>query len=184
MTILVGFCKSSHIYYLIPIIFMAAITTQIKVSFDKHMFTYVSHIKLSESGMHVINVLLLTKRKRMTCRWHSTMYLQEMGLAGNNPHYLQGTHIHNSLCIYMRYASATCQIHSHCQLIKPTTSVYIVHKKLIHHQLVVHMLARNKGFLSYSACPISHGEFLDMEKSQHSLLILIILPYLMIIIQM
>ena len=51
-----------NIYYLIPTIFVAAITAQIKASGDKHV---VSHIKLLELDMHVINILLLTKRKRV-----------------------------------------------------------------------------------------------------------------------
>ena len=41
---------------------MAAITDQIKASGDKHI--HVSHIKLLQSRMYVINILLLTKRKK------------------------------------------------------------------------------------------------------------------------
>ena len=51
---------------------MAAITDQIKASGDKHM--HVSHIKLLQLRMHVINILLLTKRKRMACRQRSTIF--------------------------------------------------------------------------------------------------------------
>ena len=46
----------------------------------------------------------------------------------------------------MRHASATCQVHSHCELSKPATSVYIACKQLRHHQPVVCTRARSKDF--------------------------------------
>ena len=39
--------------------------------------------------------------------------------------------------------SATCRMHSRCELIKPATSVYIVREQLICHQPVMHMLAHS-----------------------------------------
>ena len=46
----------------------------------------------------------------------------------------------------MCHTSATCQVHSCCELIKLATSVYIVCGQLRHHQPLVHMLARSKDF--------------------------------------
>ena len=62
--------------------------------------TRVSHIKLLESRMHLINILSLTKKKRMVRRRRSTIFKKWDLHVGNFPCYLQGTYVRNSLYIY------------------------------------------------------------------------------------
>ena len=81
----------------------------------------------------------------MARRRRSTIF-KKWDLQATFPCYLQGTCVRNSLYIYKRHASATCRVHSRCELIKPTTSVYIVCEQLIRHQPVVHMLACSEDF--------------------------------------
>ena len=75
------------------------------------------------------------------------------------------TYIRNNLYIYMYHASTACQVHSCCELIKPTMSVYIVREQLISHQPVVHTIAQSKDSNLCSMCAlcISHMSVLQGE---------------------
>ena len=59
-----------NVYYLVQIIFVAAIAASIKASGDKSMLT---PIKLLESGAHVTSI---TKRKRMVHKRISTIFMK------------------------------------------------------------------------------------------------------------
>ena len=81
------------------IIFVATITAQTKASGN-------SYIKLLGSRTHVINILLLTKRKRMECRWRSIIF-KKVDLQVTFP----AIYICNSLYIYMCHTSVSCRVH-------------------------------------------------------------------------
>ena len=103
--------------------------------------THVSHIKLLELGTHMIT---LTRGKE----WHVdgvVLSFKKRDLQVIFPAIFKvRTYVqYVTACIY---TSAMCRVHSCCDLIKPATSVYIVREQLIHHQSVVHMLARSKDF--------------------------------------
>ena len=66
-----------------------------------------------------------------------------MGLAGNIPASYK-VHTYVTACIH---TCVTCRLHSHYELIKHTTSVYIVREQLRRHQPLVHMLACSEYFL-------------------------------------
>ena len=85
--------------------------------------------------MHVINILLLAKRKRIARRWRSTIF-KKCDLQVTFPaSYKVRTH-----------TCTKCRVHSRYELIKHATSVYIVREQLRRHQPLVHMLARSKYF--------------------------------------
>ena len=56
----------------------------------------------------------------------------------------------------MQHTSATCRVHSCCELIKPATSVYIVCEQLICHQPVLCTLALSKDFPIHVAHALFH----------------------------
>ena len=102
-----------NIYYLIPTIFVAAITACLWRQ------TCISHIKLLESGTHVMNVLLLTKRKRMAHRRRSTIF-KKWDLQVTFPA-IYKVHTYVTVCIY----TCICHVSSALTLqVKPATSVY------------------------------------------------------------
>ena len=93
--------------------------------------------------MHVINILLLTKRKRIPHRQHydSTIF-KKWDLQVTFPaSYKVRTYV--TACIH---TCATCQVHSRYELIKHAMSVYIVREQLRHHQPLVHTLACSEYF--------------------------------------
>ena len=65
----------------------------------------------------------------------------------------------------MHHMSATCQMHLHCELIKPAASVYIVHEHLIHHQPVVHVLACSEDFPIRVVLALFHMQVFFKSKS-------------------
>ena len=78
----------------------------------------------------MINILLLTKGKRIAHRQRSAIF-KKWELQVPFP------------ASYKVHTYATCRVHSCYELIKHATSVYIVREQLRCHQPLVHVLARS-----------------------------------------
>ena len=89
----------------------------------------------------MINILLLTKGKRIARRLCNTIFMK-WDLQVTFPASYR-VHVYATACIH---TCATCRVHSCYELIKHATSVYIVHEQLRHHQLLVHTVAHSKYF--------------------------------------
>ena len=100
-----------NIYYLIPIANLHGCYHRSNKRIWRQ--THVSHIKLLELGTHVIDILLLTKIKRMARR-SVVLFINKWDLQITFPAiYKVHSYIRNSLYIH---TCTTCRVHSHCEL--------------------------------------------------------------------
>ena len=108
----------------------------------------------------MINILLLTKRK-MACTCRSTIF-KKWDLQVLFTKYI---HTYVTACIYtyMRHVSSALT-----SRVKSATSVYIACKQLIHHQPVVHTLARSEDFPVRVVRVLFHTQVLFKFKSSCS----------------
>ena len=92
--------------------------------------------------MHMINIVLLTKRKIIAHRRHSTIFRKWDFQVTLPASYKVHTYVIACIHTYMRHVLSD----SHYELINHVTSVYIVREQLRRHQPLVHMLARSEYF--------------------------------------
>ena len=96
---------------------------------------YVSNNKF------VISILLLTERKTMARRRHSTIFKKWNWQIKFPASYKIIMHV--KACIHR---CAMYRVHSHRELIKPAMRFYIIREQLRHHQPLVHTLAHSEHF--------------------------------------